>query len=105
LNPLTHAALLRRCMRCVQSLAKRQRERVNILQPAPFTIQNPAVKRRINAGVRGEAMNAKTRRSNPRHCCSGARFAYAMLWNRLATPGNSIQTVRNSGDRRGGFWR
>jgi len=62
-------------MRCVQSLAKRQRERINIWQPAPFTIQNPAVKRRINAGVRGEAMNAATRRGNPRHRCIGARCA------------------------------
>ena len=31
-------ALLRRCMRCAQWLAKRQGERINILQPAPFTI-------------------------------------------------------------------
>jgi hypothetical protein len=36
--PLTHAALLRRGMRCVQWLAKRQRERGNILKSAPFTI-------------------------------------------------------------------
>ena len=32
-----HRTLLRRCMRCVQWLAKRQRERINILQPALFT--------------------------------------------------------------------
>ena len=36
--PLAHGALPSRCMRCVQWLAKRQRERINILQPAPFTI-------------------------------------------------------------------
>jgi hypothetical protein len=36
--PLTRGALLSRCMRCVQWLAKRQRERNNVLQPAPFTI-------------------------------------------------------------------
>ena len=36
--PLAHRALLRRGMRCVQWLAKRQRERINVLQPAPFTI-------------------------------------------------------------------
>jgi hypothetical protein len=36
--PPTHWALLRRGMRCAQWLAKRQRERINILQPAPFTI-------------------------------------------------------------------
>ncbi len=35
--PLAHRTLLRRCMRCVQWLAKRQRERIDILQPAPFT--------------------------------------------------------------------
>jgi hypothetical protein len=35
---LTRGALLRRFMRCVQCLAKRKRERINILQPAPFTI-------------------------------------------------------------------
>jgi len=34
--------------------------------------------------VRGEEMNAETRRSNPRHCCIGQRFAYAYLWNRVA---------------------
>jgi hypothetical protein len=33
-----HGALLRRGMRCAQWLAKRQRERINILQPALFTI-------------------------------------------------------------------
>ena len=43
--PLAHRDLLRRCMRCVQRLAKGQREQINILQPAPFTIQNPALKR------------------------------------------------------------
>jgi hypothetical protein len=43
--PLAHRALLRRGMRCVQWLAKRQRERTDILQPAPFTSQNPALKR------------------------------------------------------------
>jgi hypothetical protein len=39
-------------------------------------------------------MNGKTHSGKPRHCCSGARFAYAGLWNSLATPGNSMQTVR-----------
>ena len=36
--PLAHRVLLRRGMRCVQCFAKRQRERIKILQPAPFTI-------------------------------------------------------------------
>jgi len=50
-------------------------------------------------------MNGETRRRNPRHRYLGARCAYAGLWNSLPTPGNSMQTVRNSGDRRGSFWR
>ena len=36
--PRAHGTLLSRCMRCVQWLANRQRERINILQAAPFTI-------------------------------------------------------------------
>jgi hypothetical protein len=36
--PLAHRSLLSRCMRYVQWLARCQRERINILQPAPFTI-------------------------------------------------------------------
>jgi hypothetical protein len=33
------------------------------------------MKRRINAGVRAEEMNAATRRGNPRHRYSGERLA------------------------------
>jgi hypothetical protein len=43
-------------------------------------------RRKLIAALSGaavaEEMNAATRRGNPRHYCTGGRFAYAKLWNR-----------------------
>ena len=41
--PLAHRALLRRCMRCVQWLAKRQRERINIFATGTVHHLKPSI--------------------------------------------------------------